>query len=404
MGGLIPLMLTSSGGRSSFISPHALPARHSSLDATQTGRPANSGRRLSYTPPANLPVLPHTHAEWKREVADIKRLHFGKRWRVCSAKCNEILDNIKDTTNAEPVFLIYLHFYAATSMEICARPLPPTSPFRTSLLQQARSHFERASSLITAAEESALRKLRPGSVNSSRGYNCHSPSESLSSQSSSLASSRSWTPVSQVSSPTTSVYSFEDLSAKSQFASPVKRVKKVSFSLPHEQHIEPEPVKVQPIPRAGPLVRPDSPTLGFDDECFQTAAAVRQDLPDLPKPKFEEVELPLRNMSEPEQIALGEDAFFIARSVDRYCDHLSALRVQLTRHTAYLDDMLSEKVIHTPRALAETSSSRTSLGADLRALDKQARIERLRANGWQRKRFDARRYEELYDTVMAELA
>jgi hypothetical protein len=35
--------------------------------------------------------------------------------------------------------------------------------------------------------------------------------------------------------------------------------------------------------------------------------------------------------------------------------------------------------------------------------DKQARIERLRRCGWQRKRFDPRKYEELRDSVMAEL-
>ncbi|KAK0657339.1 hypothetical protein B0T16DRAFT_320149 [Cercophora newfieldiana] len=418
MGGLIPLVL-SSGNRASFMSsptrmsfsPSPTTAtyqpshqRSASTGSTPILRPRPS-KRLSHSAPVSLPVLPYTPAEWKRAIADVKRQHFTKRYRACAARCNEILDNIKDTTQVEPTYIIYLHFYAATSMELCARTLPPISPSRTSLLQQARTHFDRAASLVDTAETSMVTRTRTGSVSSSRSSSCHSPAGSI--------SSRAATPDTRLSSPTNSVCSFEEL-AKPQTPTSApsgKRVKKVSFSLPHEETIR--------IPE--PLIRPDSPTLGFDDEYFHLGAA-RQELPEPPKSalKFQEVELPLHlppvSETEPLQLIPEDDSFHMARSVDRYCENLSGLRAQLARHSASVDELLAEpkgSEGQAPRSLllaaAETARASSRLSSisdsdDLRKVDRQARIERLRKNGWQRKRFDARRYEELCETVMSELA
>jgi hypothetical protein len=223
-----------------------------------------------------------------------------------------------------------------------------------------------------------------------------------------------------VSSPTTSVFSFEDHSPRGQ--PPVKRVKKVSFSLPDNESIQmPEPI-----------IRPDSPTLGFDDAYFQ-AGATRQALPDLPMPppppKFQEIELPLQTIpedaseSEPTSPPLTPSssdeydghAFQVARSIDRCCEHLSGLRTQLVRHSTSLDQLLSASSFsatdhhhHQQRdnlagQSVKANSSSSSSAEELRALDRRARIERLRKCGWQRKRFDARRYEELCEAAMAEL-
>jgi hypothetical protein len=366
------------GNRASFVSPQSSGPRPFSTGSAPTARSAPIARRGSYPLAASLPVLPYTRADWKRTISEIKRQYINKKYRTCSARCNEILDSIAETSQIEPVYLIYLHFYSAASTESCARLLPITSSFRTSLLQQARAHFDQAASLIAAAEDSILRKRRSGSTTSSPS--CHSPSGSI--------SSRAWTPETGMSSPTNSVYSFEDLSAKTH--SPPKRVKKVSFSLPQETFRIPEPI-----------VRPDSPTLGFDDEYFHCGVA-RQELPDLPKPKFQEVELPLQDAPVYERLIADDDAFVVARSVGRYREHLSGLRAQLANHSANVDELLSVKGGQT--ALADTFKYRTSIGDDLRALDRQARIERLRESGWQRKRFDARRYVELCDAVLSELA
>ena len=356
-------------------------------------------KRLSLPIPVASPVLPYTQADWKKAISQVKRQYFSKRYRACSAKCLEILDGVKDTSQVDPVYLIYLHFYAATSVEICARPLPSTSALRTSLLQQARTHFDKAASLINSAEESVIKRIRPGSVGSSRGSSCHSPSGSV--------SSRAWTPDMSLSSPTDSTCSFDNLSPKSP--PPPKRVKKVSFSLPKEESFNIS---------AEPFIRPDSPTLGFDDFYFQVGAA-RQELPPPPPPKFHEIELPLQTIAECDGESDSDNAllsdeedetissFHVARSVDRCCEHLSGLRTQLVRHSTSLEELLRSasqlSLADTSKSARARSISNGSTAEEARALDRQARIERLRSIGWQRKRFDAKRYEELCEAVMAEL-
>lgn len=158
-------------------------------------------KRLSLPIPVATPELPYTQADWKRTISQVKRQYFTKRYRACSARCLEVLDGVKDVSQVDPVYLIYLHFYAATSQEMCGRSLPSNSPLRTSLLQQARTHFDKAASLISAAEESVVKRVRSGSA-ISPASSCHSPSGSV--------SSRAWTPDTLVSSPTNSVLSFDD--------------------------------------------------------------------------------------------------------------------------------------------------------------------------------------------------
>lgn len=406
MGGLIPLML-GSGNRLSSIPPPSptikAPSSHqrsSSLGAQPTPRPRPvTIRRYSQIPPTLLPVLPYTPSEWKRAIADVKKQHLSKRYRSCAARCTEILDNVKDTSQVEPVYIINLRYYAATSMELCARTLPPASRSRTSLLQQARAHFDRAAMLIDAAEDSVVTKTRSGSV-SSRTSSCHSPAGSI--------SSRAATPETRLSSPTNSVCSFDAFATKTPTqpnAPPVKRVKKVSFSLPNEEIID---IPETPFRIPEPLVRPDSPTLGFDDEYFHSGAA-RQFLPDLPKSplKFQEVEYPLYVVEEEEPLQLipEDESFLMARTVDRFCENLSGLRSLLARHSTSIEELMAAAANDSaarPRSLLLPTASADS--EELRRADRQARIERLRKNGWQRKRFDARRYEELCETVLLELA
>ena len=334
-------------------------------------KPRTAIKRPSSSPPVFTPTIPSTPEDWKRTIAEVKRVHANRRYRACAARCSEILDAVKDTAQAEPVYVIYLHFYAALSLELCAKPLTPSSPYQTSLLNQARTHFDSASELIEAAEQSILNKHRTYSIISSRSSSCHSPSDSV--------SSRTWT---IATSPTNSVCSFEDLAAKSQKP---KRTKKVSFSLP--------PLEKPTFHVVGPPIRPDSPTLGFDDEYFHAGAA-RQELPEppMPLPPPTPVELPLT----PEPLLLPEDdePLPATPSVSRYCETLAGLKIQLAGHADSLQESRRASIIGGVKREKE----------DLRMLDRQARIERLRKDGWQRKRFDARRYEELCDAVMAELS
>ncbi|KAK4251974.1 hypothetical protein C7999DRAFT_27663 [Corynascus novoguineensis] len=414
MAGLIPLMLAS-GSRTSCTAPTQPSLRRQSTGGwsgsvspttpTTPSIPTYAVRlqlpkRSSLPAPAAIPVLPHTKAEWKKTIAEVKKKYFSKRYRACSAQCLEVLEGIKDTSQVEPVYLIYLHFYAATSLEICARPLPSTAALRATLLEQARTHFDQASALINAAEESVLRKFRPGSVGSLRtSSSCHSPSGSI--------SSRAWTPDTCVTSPTDSVCSFRDFDPRSSYPA-LRHSKKVSFSLPKHATLDVGPSE--------PIIRPDSPTLGFEDAFYHqpSVAAEAASTPDLEPIRYqEEIELPLPTIPEhghgQEQEEEDESAHHVARAVDRCCEHLSALRAQLARHSSSLAELLALQCQQhpvspgsSPSSLATTTMAPRGCGGE-KNQDRQARIERLRKNGWQRKRFDATRYEELCEAVLAEL-
>lgn len=148
------------------------------------------------------------------------------------------------------------------------------------------------------------------------------------------------------------------------------------------------------------MVRPDSPTLGIDFGYFP-ATNTRQE--EVPASKYQEVELPLPINTEIQQFENCEeddDTLNITKSIDRFRDQLHELREQLERHSANLDQQLEAMATEPPKSPTRGSGVGKE---ELRALDRQARIERLRKDGWQRKRFDTQRYEELCETVLAEL-
>lgn len=125
--GLIPLMLSSPDATSSFHSsrssvtamkspvrfsfspaPPLSPGLHkrnqSDTPIIKLSRPPvrSSMKRQSQQLPASLPQIPYSSAEWKRAISEIKRYHVTRRYRACSARCNEILTNIKNIVSTTP--------------------------------------------------------------------------------------------------------------------------------------------------------------------------------------------------------------------------------------------------------------------------------------------------------------
>lgn len=264
----------------------------------------------------------------------------------------------------EPAYLIYLTFYAATSLEMCGRPLLPTSSYRTSLLQQAHSHYEKAASLIRTAEEAITSRSRSSSSASSVP-SLHSPSGSVSSDG--------------VPTPTRPRARKSSLQREPRTGETKERPrKKVSFELPKDQ-------SQWPFDLSEPIIRPDSPTLGFDDDYF-AAGVSRQELPELPTPKrwsrmldletSQRIEAAvtmssspplLPSISEGEELSpasspspstdsySSEGGYYFARYDDsssssdsdsappvspRYCETLSSLKTQVASHLSSLDDLL----------------------------------------------------------------
>ncbi|KAI1484914.1 hypothetical protein F5X96DRAFT_683241 [Biscogniauxia mediterranea] len=422
MGGLIPLLLPgTTGGRTNIDLASTGPRRTASLSSLKTPPVSLSHRRQQSVPalghtkrpsnviPAPLASIPFTAEEWKIAVDEVKRKYLARKYRSCSSRCCEILDSIKDKSSVEPLYLIYLHFYAASSFEWCARPLSSSSNYRTKLLRDARSHYDRAEALINVAEENMAGRTRSPSTVSIPGM--HSPGLS--------ASSRTSTTSSAMSSPRTSVFSLDDDPTKASPRSAIKPKKKVSFSgLPELIEFQPEP-----------YIRPDSPTLGWEDDYFirrpdaslQTAPEITKALKSAPQPEpilksgsQSEVEPKMEETTSesPVDCQFDLDAFLQSRSINRICSQLSALRSQVSWHRDAVDNLLAipDDTPETPSLPSDFPLSPLSLSTSTirpggtntdDAL--QQRIERLRASGWKRRRFDSRRYEALREQVLGEL-
>jgi len=144
-----------------------------------------------------------------------------------------------------------------------------------------------------------------------------------------------------------------------------------------------------------PIIRPDSPTLGFDDWLGRSS-------PDsIPKPAL------VPEVVDEESLAVVHDVddglFLRDQSVHRYTSVLSSLRSQVTSHLDSVEAQLARPACDSPTSGRSTPEVPSDNG-ELRSLELRARIERLRQNGWQRKRFDPSRYAALREQVLAELA
>ncbi|ORY66230.1 uncharacterized protein BCR38DRAFT_465177 [Pseudomassariella vexata] len=407
MGGLIPLLLPSTAGNRASVIYNPVEAIRPATAMAQTTTTKQAHRRqqslptpnptrrlsISVAPPA-LPLLPYTADEWKKAVNEVKRKFVNHKYRTCSARCCEILDNLKDISNVEPLHLVYLHFYAASSFEMCARPLSQSSAYRTKLLRDAKHHYETADNLILKVQETTtVQETRSFSPSNSMTSSMHSPS---------LSSSSASTVSTALSSPRTSVFSPGD---KTEIvAKPAK--KKVSFSG------LPEPIEI-PKPWQNwsePYIRPDSPTLGWEEDYFlfgsqgspapvvpapgPEPAVIEEEPVPQEEPETETPKVPLAagvSSPRPDEAKFDLEAFLQTKNMIRFCAQLSALRNQVFWHRDAVNGLLAEHD-DTPETPAVPE-----LPQDL------ARIERLRASGWQRKRFDSRRYEVLREQVLNEL-
>ncbi|KAM0297414.1 hypothetical protein ACHAPM_009540 [Fusarium culmorum] len=358
-------------------------------------------------------ALPFTSTEWSNVIADIKKEFINRRYRPCATRCSDILNKLEDSVSClvnvktkykpnvtqsivEPAYLIYLHFYAANSLEMLARALDQGVPARTTLLYQARDHYQRASTLINAADSTvgpALLRRPSGTMTT---LPClHSADSSVSSYvSSTWTSSHSLSPASSISS--------------IQSAPTYKRKKKrVTFSdVPMEL-----------------LERPDSPTLGlgsflgparssspkFSGNESSIPPALRTSSSQTPR----SILTPRSAQNEAAPHMQSElDPFRHARSVHRYSALLSGLQRQVFRHLNFIEAELDqqqsivreeEKPLSPPRRVVVLAASATPNADKVRSLELQARIERLRAKGWERKRFDVRRYAELRESASADM-
>lgn len=265
-----------------------------------------------------------------------------------------------------------------------ARAMHHTSPCRTTLLKRAFDHYTTASELAQQADRdmSRPRFTRPSHHGASDSDVSHS-----------TASTRMSSPVPSLSSVEGARLSTTTTLKRSHHGPPPRpKKKKVAFC---------ENPVVAPV--AEPIIRPDSPTLGFDEWLGRSSPELVYPEPILKsatraaKAPHAAVHTPAPSspvLSEPESEE-DIDMFFPARTVHRYCSILSSIQRQITCHLTTLDIEIAACQVPTAPAL---SSNR-----EMRDLDLQARIQRLKASGWNRPRFDAMRYETLRENAMADM-
>ncbi|KAI0413865.1 hypothetical protein F5X98DRAFT_366208 [Xylaria grammica] len=365
-------------------------------------------RKASLIAPPTLVPIPSNALEWKNTIDEVKRKYFARNYRSCSVQCCEILVNLRDTSAIEPLHLIYLHFYAASSFEWCARALSTWSTYRAELLCSAQAHYTEAEVLIVAEEWKVAEKAKSLSWASTTSLS--SPGFS--------AASRTPESNSTLSSPRTSIFFLDDeASAKPARLIRVKSKKKVSFSsLPEFFEFQPEP-----------HIRPDSPTLGWDEHALILPHEVEAPFPMLPKKQSPTsiIKSPIEEKTSPEYSrersstpsnhTFDLESFLHTRTLNRFREQLLALRGQVCHHRAAVDELLTtpndtQTTTKTTKPTSEldipatpTSTLPSPLSARCDEENLRDRIERLRASGWQRKRFDGRRYEALREQVLGEL-
>ncbi|KAF7549408.1 hypothetical protein G7Z17_g6412 [Cylindrodendrum hubeiense] len=372
--------------------PQALPALPMGCHETESetspnlNLPSNTAarnkgaRRFPQNFPGCLPILPYTSSEWAKAIVDVKREYVNHRYRPCVSRCTEILDNLRDASTVKPAYLIYLHFYAASAQEMMSRGLHHASTARVNFLHQARDHYLKASHLIAtvdAADAAMSQSLLHYSA-STIVYDYDfgdSPTSILSSQPEDM-----WSP----SMPSRGPSPASSRSSMDGSLSQAKSSKRSSNS--YSRH----------------SVRPDSPTLGL-----APAGSTFQDLLDaMPSPPPTTPGLdPGHTQAEPAApaapaapVELVDGPLHNADAMHRSFALLSGLQRQISRHLSFIETDLAAARNPPPTA--------TNLGLhdeEHRALDLQARIERLRASGWQRRRFDFQRYEQLREKALADM-
>lgn len=246
-------------------------------------------------------------------------------------------------------------------MEMSARALG-SSPHRTNLLHQAETHYTQAAALIQS-EDTSYKRLSRASASTVSTNSPLSP-----------VSSRASTTSTRLSSPTPSLCEERLPSAMRSSTSSAPK-KRVTFT------------------DTQPIIRPDSPTLGFDDWVAEARVVPEPLQPSARPAKVAEV-VPVRC-----------SGLFFDAGTDRYASVLGDLLAQVNVHLADIKSEFAHDEAPSGRSTPESvvSQSSASAGSEDGREDLRERIDRLRLNGWRRKRFDPGRYRALRESVLAEL-
>ena len=328
------------------------------------------------------------YCESKRDFGDHQR----------TSKCSVIQKQANLTVfefHCHPLYSIYLCFYAAISLDQTARSLHNNSTDKLPLFDKSLTYYQNALSFVSSASFTtapSIIRLTDRKINSPKRTSISSVSSSnRSSVDSIFSQSSSSSGVSEVSSGPPSPNRKEkygqaahrrNLSSTELQPAPLRIQKKVSFS-------------------------PNLPTLATqveaqtNDKDEDLTILDRFPLPP-PSPPF------LRYLPSGSQLEQDPQPNDVSHSnkkaaISRYQCHLTSFSAQLEYHIDAVHSQISA-VIQSPRQ-PTARIIRPSLSAEeeVQRVELRTRIQRLKAIGWERKRFDGKRYQDLCEKAIAEL-
>ncbi|KAI9760083.1 MAG: hypothetical protein M4579_001916 [Chaenotheca gracillima] len=325
------------------------------------------------------PRLSRQSRDWKYALLDIKILYLEQEYKKCRTRCEELLAESADSLH--PLHTIYLHFYSAICLESTADSVHPLSTKKLPLLERSRQEYLHAGSILCELEPLADEEDGPPSPSSF--------AESFSSASESVeAITPSTTPdISMISGDEeTELEDYKDFPM-----TPTPRSPSAHLLLPSPlgaAKFKPSPLRVRKIVRFSPstfsLDRPDEINLRSNYLAPESPTPGEYTIPSSP-PTLES-QSPVK--------PTGGYVFTVCSLSTQVATHLSELDTLIAR-TA--EDQASRRITR----FADLRHAR--FDEDLRALDRRSRIERMREQGWVKKRFDPRKYQMLARTALAEL-
>ncbi|PVH88562.1 hypothetical protein DL98DRAFT_403448 [Cadophora sp. DSE1049] len=345
-------------------------------------------------------------------MEEVRMLYSKGQYKHCAMRCKQILDGIKDPYGVHPLYSIYLSFFAASSLEMTASTLHNHSSTKLPLFQESLAFYQKAESFVEYASFSAdpniafaTRQISMyghashSSVSSSIRSSVdsvfsHTSASSVYSASSSYGDSPTFEEPSLKRSASNSSSSEESEGSRRRSGRFQNRKKKVSFSL-------------------------QLPTLDSEtslDLCPSsgTAANASELLDAFPAPPSKETS-PSRASSPTKTPRESLSNYYHSQSVTRYRTHLISLKSQLNFHISsihsqigLLAEVRKPRRSNTPTQYSfdgneEKSGGAGAGGEESRRPELKERIERLKEQGWRRKRFDGGRYRLLCEKALGEV-
>ncbi|KAK2626732.1 hypothetical protein QTJ16_003907 [Diplocarpon rosae] len=405
---LIPFKLEASLSEAKFSSSaSAEKPRPLTLKRPKTPSPPPL-KRVRPGPVTSLIIQPYSQKEWSSVMEEVRLLYSKGQYKHCAMRCKQILSGINDPSKIHPLYSIYISFFAASSLEITATTLHNYSSAKLPLLQESLAFYQKAEQFVEYAtfpthpdvafasrQISRCGQASPASITSSIR-------SSVSSVFSTSSASSSYSALATPNSPVFDESIFKrsasppSSSESESRHSPTRRLqprKKVSFSL-----------QLPTLSSETVLATSPRPSITANESLLDA-------FPAPPSAEREsEREPAVSSTARRPSSALSHHS--PNQSVSRYCTQLLALKSQLTYHIStihtqigLLADARKPRRSNLPNQYSpeEPKGKRAADGPSTEKTALRERIERLKGQGWNRKRFDGERYRALCERALCEL-